>query len=455
MQSGTRPGTHRRTANVRREEGFTLIEILIAVTLMSVGVAATMRVFGAAGRTTVRAQQQQVAVQQAQAEVDRLAALPYDELALTSAPPSSSDPQNPGYKVSGSNFAVRSDLTEALVLTPGAGATAKVDPGPDDFAVGTGGGTTVGALHRYVTWRDENCPLLLCEGQQNTKRLIVAVTLVPLPGTAARSPVWVSTLVVDPDTAPPGTQAPPGGGPGGGDPVTADSFYLYDTPCGQGARQPQTGSHSTRDTASTGSDAEDNSTCEHPDPDHQPDLMGGSAPPGNIDTPVYEYSADLAGDYLGGLAMVNAGSTCEHSYTAEEAQDPQGPSKWSVHAWSTGAMPQQYQLDGQVTISLFTSMLGGTSGSGRLCATLLDRAVTGGVPADRVLGSAMYDLGSWPGSMRRVTFTFNLSQADVVVAGNRMVLALHLREESAHDVAFLYDHPLYPSLLEVATPTPL
>ena len=152
---------------------------------MSVGVAATMRVFGAAGRTTVRAQQQQVAVQQAQAEkVDRLAALPYDELALTSAPSSSSNPLDPGHKVTGSNFAVRSDLTEALVLEPGPGATAEVEPGPDDFAVGTGGGTTVGALHRYVTWRDEDCPLLLCEGQQNTKRLIVAVTLVPLPGTA-------------------------------------------------------------------------------------------------------------------------------------------------------------------------------------------------------------------------------------------------------------------------------
>ena len=86
---------------------------------------------------------------------------------------------------------------------------------------------------------------------------------------------------------------------------------------------------------------------------------------------------------------------------------------------------------------------------------LVDRAVTGGVPADRVLGSAVYDLGSWPRSVRRVTFTFNLSQADVVETGNRLVLALHLREKSAHDVAFLYDHPLYPSLLKVATPTPL
>src|SRR5687768_1470383 len=139
MQSGIKPGTPRRMAKMRREEGFTLIEVLIAVTVMSVGVAATMRVFGAAGRTTVRAQQHQVAVQQAQAEADRLAALPYGELALTSTPSSSSDPKNPGYKVSGSTFAVRSDLSEALVLAPGPGATARVEPGPDDFAVGTGG----------------------------------------------------------------------------------------------------------------------------------------------------------------------------------------------------------------------------------------------------------------------------------------------------------------------------
>jgi prepilin-type N-terminal cleavage/methylation domain-containing protein len=455
MRSGTRPGTHRCTAKVRRQEGFTLIEVLIAVTVMSVGVAATMRVFGAAGRTTVRAQQQEVAVHQAQAEADRLGALPYGELALTSAPLSSSDPMDPGYKVSGSNFAVRPDLSEALVLAPGPGATARVDPGPEDFAVGTGGATIVGAIHRYVTWRDESCPLQLCEGEQNTKRVIVAVTLIPLPGTAAGAPVWVSTIVVDPDTAPPGSQAPPGGGPGGGDPVTADSFYLYDTPCGQGTRQPQSGGHSTRDTASAGAAAADNSTCEHPEPDHQPDLMGGSAPPGDSNTPVYEYSADLAGDYLGGLAMVNAGTSCARSYPAANANDPEGPSKWSVHAWSTGAMPQIYQLDGQVTLSLFTSTLGGASGSGRLCATLMDRAVTGGVTTDRVLGSAVYDLASWPLSMRRVTFTFNLTQADAVPAGNRLVLALHLREESAHDVAFLYDHPLYPSLLEVATPTPL
>ena len=118
-------------------------------------------------------------------------------------------------------------------------------------------------------------------------------------------------------------------------------------------------------------------------------------------------------------------------------------------------MPQVYQLDGQVTLSLFTSMLGGTTGSGRLCATVVDRAVTSGMPTDRVLGSAVYDLPSWPLTMRRVTFTFTLPQAEDVPAGHRLVLALHLQEESAHDIALLYDHPLHPSMLELATPTPL
>jgi prepilin-type N-terminal cleavage/methylation domain-containing protein len=454
-RSGTGQGRSGRASQSRYEDGFTLIEVLIAVAVMSVGVAATMRVFGAAGRTTLRAQQHEVAVQQAQAEADRLAALPYGEIALTSAPPASSDPTNPGYKVSGGTFAVRSDLSEALVLTPGAGASPRVEPGPETFAVGNAGATTTGKLYRYVTWRDENCPLNLCEGQQNTKRLIVAVTMDALPGTSVSAPVWVSTIVVDPNTAPPGSQAPPGNAPGGGDAVTADSFYLYDTPCGEGARVAPSGSHPTRDTASVAGTASGSSTCEHPDPGHQPDLMGDSAPPGNTSTPVYEYSADLSGDYLGGLAMVNAGTTCAHSYSPAHAEDPEGPSKWSVHAWSTGAMPQAYQLDGQVTLSLFTSTLGEASGNGRLCATLIDRAVTDGVPADNVLGSAVYDLPSWPLSMRRVTFTFNLGDADSIPAGNRLVLALHLRAESAHDVALLYDHPLYPSLLEVATPTPL
>jgi hypothetical protein len=114
-----------------------------------------------------------------------------------------------------------------------------------------------------------------------------------------------------------------------------------------------------------------------------------------------------------------------------------------------------FHLDGQVTVSLFTSTVGGTAASGRLCATLKDRAVANGIPTDRVIGTATYNLANWPRSVRRITFTFHLPDAEDIATGHRLVLALHAREESSADLLFVYDHPLYPSLLEVATTTPL
>src|SRR5947208_2898515 len=105
------------------------------------------------------------------------------------------------------------------------GEAAMVDATPKDFATGLGGATITGHLYRYVTWRDENCPFALCPGNQNTKRVTVAVTLDRDPSSnERRRPMWFTTIVADPNSAPPGTLAPPGGGPSGGDPVTAHSF---------------------------------------------------------------------------------------------------------------------------------------------------------------------------------------------------------------------------------------
>ena len=78
---------------------------------------------------------------------------------------------------------MRTGLTEALVTTAGDGATAKVAPGPTNFAVGQNGSTITGKIYRYVTWRDENCPATICDGTQNTKRVIVAVSLDPVAAT--------------------------------------------------------------------------------------------------------------------------------------------------------------------------------------------------------------------------------------------------------------------------------
>jgi type II secretory pathway pseudopilin PulG len=443
-----------RLPRIHGEHGFTIVEVLAACALVSIGVAATFRIFGVTNRSELRSERTEVAVQQAQAELDRLRTLPYGELALTALPTSSSDPKDPGSRVEGASLRVRPDLTEDFVVTAPAGEVARIDPAPSDFAIGLRGATITGHIYRYVTWRDESCPSALCDGTENTKRLTVAATLDPSTTGEQRKPLWLSTITADPNAAPPGAQAPPGGGPGSGDPVTAQSFFLYDTPCGQSSRQSPDASHATHDTSSVGSSATDDSTCENPSADRQPDLMGSTAPPGDRSTPLYGYSTDLSGGYDGGLTMMHRGTSCATSYAAADASSDQSVSKWAVHSWASQAFALPFTLRGLVTLSLFTTSVGGVSATGRLCATVIDRQTTDGVPADRVLGTGVYDLSPWPTDVRRVTFSFHLAQEETVPVNDRLVLALHLRAESGADVSILYDHPLYPSSLEVATSTP-
>ena len=197
------------------ERGFTLVEVLLAMALMSVGIVATLSVFGSAGRTTVIAQQNEVATQTAQGELDRLSRMEYETLGLTSTPASSTNAKNPGSRVSGTTLLIKSGLTETFVLSTDAGQSgAAVEPGPEPFSIGLGGSTITGNIYRFVTWRDENCPSGVCDGTQNTKRLTVAVTIDQTGTNPTLNPTWVSTVVPDPAALAPGATAPTSGGTG-------------------------------------------------------------------------------------------------------------------------------------------------------------------------------------------------------------------------------------------------
>jgi prepilin-type N-terminal cleavage/methylation domain-containing protein len=444
-----------RRRGLGQEHGFSLVELLIAMALTAVGIAATLSVFGVSGRTTVISQNTEVGAQQAQAELDRLSKLEYGELALTSMPVNSPNVKNPNYRVSGSHFDVRSGLIEPLVTTPGEGDTAKVDPGPSDFAVGQNGATITGKVYRYVTWRDENCPASICDGAQNTKRVIVAVSLDPVANSVQRSPLWFSTVITDPSAAPAGYTGTSGGTGGGTNNTSAQVFYLYDTPCGNDARTGPSGSHDTRNTAQTAPAPAANSTCQNSDPMKQPDLMWTAPPTGGISTPLYEYSADLAGEYPGGLAMMRRGTSCRRSYSSSEATNLATPNKWAVHAWATNEFNEDFHLSGRATVSLYTTTLGSLPGRGFVCAALIDRQESGGVPSDTTVASTTYDVSSWPTTVRRLSFTFNVSPQVDIGQDHRLILVFHVRSESANDLVLLYDHPLYQSLLEVETMTPL
>jgi prepilin-type N-terminal cleavage/methylation domain-containing protein len=434
----------------RTERGFTLVELLVAVTLLSVGVAATIAVFGSASRASLTAQRGDVATQKAEAEIEEIAALKYGEIAMTAAPPSSTDPADPNSRVSGGRY-----MGEDLVLTPGSGFSAKVDPGPETFVVGVGGSSITGKIYRFVSWRDEgscaDTSNSICTSNHDTKHVVVAVTIDPSPTLPARGPVWASSVISDPNAIPPGSSAAPPATPT----VTAQSFYLFDTPCSELSRATPTASHPTHDTASLGTTADDDSTCEN-GASKQPDLMGPRLPtePNDSVPPLYDYSSDLSGDRPGGLAMIHQGTSCATSYPAGGGTG--ALTKWNLHAWSTNPFDSTFHLSGEVTLSLYAATIGGASGRGSVCASLVDRQVDDQqIPHDQLLGSFVYTTSSWPSTPRRVTFTFNLSAAQDVAAGHDLVLVLQARGDSDNDLVLLYDHPLYPSLLEVATSTPL
>jgi prepilin-type N-terminal cleavage/methylation domain-containing protein len=436
---------------VRSESGFTLIEVLLAVTLMAVGIAATVNVYGGSSRSALAAQRSGVASHQAQKELDRLSKLDYDTIGLTSTPASSTNPLDPGSRVSGTSFTVRSGLTETFVLSTDTGQSdASISPTPTSFAVGVSGETITGSIYRYVTWRDENCASGICDGSQNTKRITVAIKLDAVGTLAARVPLFYSQLIPDPDAIAPGVSAP--NPVVGGSNLTAQDFYLYDTRCGSNTRQAQSGEHSTHDTASSSSFASLVSVCENTNASGalQPDLMGTDVPPGNSSTPLYTYSSDLSGNYDGGLAMTGVGTSCRSTFSFATTN----PGMYSVHAWNTPAFTSAFTVQDQATVSIFTTTVGGTAARGVVCATLIDRSVSSGIPTDTVLGSTTYDLSSWPTDVRRISFSFDVNTA-TIAAGHRLLLALNVRSESTSDLVFLYDHPLYASFLEVATTTPL
>ena len=248
-------------------------------------------------------------------------------------------------------------------------------------------------------------------------------------------------------------------GRGQGSNTSAQIFYLYDEPCGGGGGDDDdeggerrirllTGSHNSRNTAQISGSASSNSTCGNTDEMKRPDAMGTQPTPGNSSTPIYEYSADLAGDYLGGLAMMRKGSTCRTSYTSSEAPATVStPSttgyKYAVHAWTTSEFDDTFRLNGRATVSVWTQTLGGQSGRGFLVRDA-DRA-----PRERRRPLGHHDCLDHlrrlplPSTPRRLSFTFTVSPQVNIEEDNQLALVLHLRQESAQDIALLYDHPLY------------
>jgi prepilin-type N-terminal cleavage/methylation domain-containing protein len=170
------------------EDGFTLIEVLIAAFVLVAGSMAVFMTFIAGVHNVQRARDSQVAQGIAQREIEKIHALPYARIVMTSTPATSTETASPANRVSGTEYALSSTGTEKAPLAiAGSGVCSTsapcVNSAPASSCVsGTSpgtftNGTAVGSVYCYVTsMKDE-----ACESATGTscayKRIVVAVWL--------------------------------------------------------------------------------------------------------------------------------------------------------------------------------------------------------------------------------------------------------------------------------------
>jgi prepilin-type N-terminal cleavage/methylation domain-containing protein len=447
-----------------REDGFTLIEVLIAALILVIGSFAAFGLLRAAALNNQRAKATQVALDRAQQELEVLRGLPDEQLALTEPPPPSSNPKDPGYRVVSGTFYLNRNRTgehpELVVkngsLYGGGFITAgSVDPGPTPFT----SGNVKGKIYRYIVWRnDASCPESTCPGTQDYKQVVVAVRLDKAVNQASEQGyVEVQSTFINPKDSAKNDPIPGGNGV-----TTAQQFFLSDTRCspsGSTTRQEVVESHTLHNTL--GSCASTNGTA--------PDALVLGAPPdpypGDPTQPLeYDYSTDYP---LSVISAAAKGIQLRRDDSSGCHEIPTGTSvpQWQVHRWVTDPMASQLKMSERVTLVIKTRAINETGYTGSLCIYLFDRAEPKGVPEDsyflnKQTGTKGWSWSpsssQWPREWFEIQVPMLFNGPYPLEPGHRLGLALSVNGKTGGDaVSLMYDHPSFRARLEVETPTPI
>jgi Tfp pilus assembly protein PilV len=182
-----------------------VIEVLIAALVLTVGIVGLIGAFDSSRKLTLLSERRTAMAHRAQLEIERLQAIPYSELAMTSAPTHSTETTNPDYYVKEGippEYQYGAVSTEAETLVTGGG----ISPAPSgrkcSEKVGAcewKDGLVSGNVYDFVTWHtDKNCGAK-CPATENYKRVTVVVTVKVPSGNHEASPVRVSTLIAKPN----------------------------------------------------------------------------------------------------------------------------------------------------------------------------------------------------------------------------------------------------------------
>jgi type II secretory pathway pseudopilin PulG len=469
---------------IARENGFTIVEVLVAALILTIGALTTFGLLSTATKNTQRAKATQVALDRAQREVEALRSLSNKQLALTATPENSANPLNPSYRVSGGAFALTRQPPSGyanMVVNGGAvygGGSIEgglVNPGPSPFT----SGDVSGKIYRYVVWRNDTKCGTSCPGEQDFKQVVVAVKL-DKPGNQAgeRGYVEVQSDFVDPADGPESDPLP---GPGN-KVVTAQQFFLSDTPCAAvppTARQPIGGDHLLHNTLGTCADGPRTGNEKPGAPDAL--VLGGPpdpAPEDANDPLAYDYSSDpylepaLNPEKDQGVQIRRDEKVDGCRYDPAKETTSLNPES-QVHRWVTDPMVTDFTLTGQVTLEFYTRSINNAEHKGMACVYLYKRHETGSPPvaADTILANAKGGTGYWtwtPGAefnfkwpsaeWGRVRLTMDfLSPPYTIPAGDRLGVAVSVERANTpvDAIQVMYDHPQYPARIEVDTNTPL
>jgi prepilin-type N-terminal cleavage/methylation domain-containing protein len=450
------------------ERGFTIVEVLVAILIVSLASMATFGLLSAATRNAQRAKANQVALEYAEQELEFLRSMKDEQLALTSTPPHQNGTLNPFSRLRENEFALtRSPIGDYRKLvvnnsvyygTEKKITTGIVSSGPDNFT----NGDVSGKVYRFIVWHnDEKCEEAKCPGKQDYKQIVVIVKVNPLPNQPQETGyAEVQSNFINPtDTA----ENDPKAGPGG-KVITAQQFFLSDTTCaktGVTVRQETMVDHPLHNTRGVCADGvQYGSTKGAPDA-----LLLGSPPdptPSDpTDPPLYAYSNDLYAEK--GLQIVKD-STIDCNFEPTGTSNPAA----QTHRWVTDPMSEEFLMTESATLEVFTRRFPETIYNGTLCVYLFKRSEKTSPPTDtrlkNVAGEYKYwkltpeQNSPWPQEWQGLKLTMPFMESPFhILVGERLGLALTVERNNTGGgaIPIIYDTPRFASRLEVNTSTPI
>jgi prepilin-type N-terminal cleavage/methylation domain-containing protein len=183
---------HRMRAALAREDGFSLIELLMAITVLAIGMMALVSSFDHSRDLVSVAEKTEVASHRAERELERILAMAYPDVAHPTTPADSQNSADPASYVDGPNYQYDQGSTplapETLAVEGGGDIAASPSTWTDSES------RLTGQLQSFITWTGDYCSA--ADRTRCAKRVTVAVTVGgsrPL-----RRPVLISTVMTSP-----------------------------------------------------------------------------------------------------------------------------------------------------------------------------------------------------------------------------------------------------------------